>query len=82
MVDIKLSHKYPSLSTKKAVLAKKASEDDADQVVSIQNGSVSFKELRPGLYLVMQIEDELGVSLEMSAEYNTVDKLLAYIESK
>ena len=32
--------------------------------------------------LVMQIEDELGVSLEMSTEYNTVDKLLAYIESK
>ena len=32
--------------------------------------------------LVMQIEDELGVSLEMSVEYNTVDKLLAYIESK
>ena len=31
--------------------------------------------------LVMQIEDELGVSLEMSAEYNTVDKLLAYIEA-
>ena len=32
--------------------------------------------------LVMQIEDELGVSLEMSVEYNTVDKLLAYIEAK
>ncbi len=32
--------------------------------------------------LVMQIEDELDVSLEMSAEYNTVDKLLAYIESQ
>ena len=32
--------------------------------------------------LVMQIEDERGVSLEMSVEYNTVDKLLAYIESK
>lgn len=32
--------------------------------------------------LVMQIEDELGVSVEMSAEYNTVDKLLAYIESQ
>ena len=32
--------------------------------------------------LVMQIEDELGVSLEMSVEYNTVDKLLAYIEFK
>ncbi len=31
--------------------------------------------------LVMQIEDELGVSLEMSAKYNTVDKLLAYIEA-
>ena len=31
--------------------------------------------------LVMQIEDELGVSLEMSAEYNTVDKLLAYMEA-
>ncbi len=31
--------------------------------------------------LVMQIEDELGVTLEMSAEYNTVDKLLAYIEA-
>ncbi len=31
--------------------------------------------------LVMQIEDELGVSLEMSTEYNTVDKLFAYIEA-
>ncbi len=31
--------------------------------------------------LVMQIEDELGVTLEMSAEYNTVDKLWAYIEA-
>lgn len=32
--------------------------------------------------LSMQIEDELGVSIEMSAEYNTVEKLLAYIESQ
>lgn len=32
--------------------------------------------------LVMQIEDELGVTLEMSAEYNTVDKLWAYIEAQ
>ncbi len=31
--------------------------------------------------LVMQIEDELGVTLEMSTKYNTIDKLLAYIES-
>ena len=30
--------------------------------------------------LVMQIEDELDVTLEMSAAYNTVDKLIAYIE--
>ena len=30
--------------------------------------------------LVMQIEDELGVTLEMSVQYNTVDKLAAYIE--
>ena len=30
--------------------------------------------------LVMQIEDELDVTLEMSAAYNTVDKLVAYIE--
>ena len=30
--------------------------------------------------LVMQIEDELGVTLEMSIKYNTVDKLAAYIE--
>ena len=29
--------------------------------------------------LVMQIEDELGVTLEMSIKYNTVDKLAAYI---
>ena len=29
--------------------------------------------------LVMQIEDELGVTLEMSIKYNTVDKLGAYI---
>ncbi len=32
--------------------------------------------------LVMQIEDELGVSLEMSAQYNTIDKLAAYIEQQ
>ncbi len=32
--------------------------------------------------LVMQIEDELNVSLEMSMKYNTLDKLAAYIESK
>ena len=31
--------------------------------------------------LVMQIEDELGVTLEMSVQYNTVDKLAAYIEA-
>ena len=30
--------------------------------------------------LVMQIEDELGVTLEMSIKYNTVDKLAAYIK--
>ncbi len=30
--------------------------------------------------LVMQIEDELHVTLEMSAAYNTVDKLVEYIE--
>ncbi len=32
--------------------------------------------------LVMQIEDELGVVLEMSAAYNSVDKLAAYIEKQ
>lgn len=32
--------------------------------------------------LVMQIEDELGVTLEMSIKYNTVDKLAAYIEER
>ena len=31
--------------------------------------------------LVMQIEDELGVTLEMSVQYNTIDKLAAYIEA-
>ena len=31
--------------------------------------------------LVMQIEDELGVTLEMSVKYNTIDKLVAYIEA-
>ena len=30
--------------------------------------------------LVMQIEAELGVTLEMSIKYNTVDKLAVYIE--
>jgi acyl carrier protein len=28
----------------------------------------------------MQIEDELGVTLELSIKYNTVDKLAAYVE--
>ena len=32
--------------------------------------------------LVMQIEEELGVTLEMSIKYNTVDKLVAYLDSK
>lgn len=32
--------------------------------------------------LVMQIEDELGVTLEMSTKYNTIDKLAAYIEEQ
>ena len=31
--------------------------------------------------LVMQIKDELGVTLEMSVQYNTIDKLAAYIEA-
>ena len=30
--------------------------------------------------LVMSIEDELNVSIELSPEINTVDKLAAYIE--
>ena len=30
--------------------------------------------------LVMEIEEELGVTLEMSIKYNTIDKLAAYIE--
>ena len=30
--------------------------------------------------LVMQIEDELGVTLEMSMKYNTIDKLVEYIQ--
>ena len=32
--------------------------------------------------LVMQIEDELGLTLEMSIKYNTVDKLAAFIEER
>ena len=32
--------------------------------------------------LVMTIEDELGVTLEMSIKYNTIDKLAAYIEKR
>ncbi len=32
--------------------------------------------------LVMQIEDELHVMLEMSPEYNSIDKLAAYIETQ
>jgi acyl carrier protein len=31
--------------------------------------------------LVMEIEEELGVTLEMSIKYNTIDKLVAYIEA-
>lgn len=32
--------------------------------------------------LVMQIEDECGVEIEMSPEYNNIDKLVEYIENK
>ncbi len=31
--------------------------------------------------LVMQIEDELNVTLEMSPAYNTIEKLAIYIET-
>ncbi len=31
--------------------------------------------------LVMQIEDELGISIEMSAKYNSIDKLAAHLEA-
>ena len=31
--------------------------------------------------LVMEIEEEMGVTLEMSIKYNTIDKLVAYIEA-
>lgn len=30
--------------------------------------------------LIMAVEDEMGVTLEMSAKYNSIDKLAAYIE--
>ena len=30
--------------------------------------------------LVMEIENELNITLDMSIKYNTVDKLVAYIE--
>lgn len=30
--------------------------------------------------LVMQIEDECGVTIEMSPEFNNIDKLVKYIE--
>ncbi|MBQ7355029.1 MAG: acyl carrier protein [Clostridia bacterium] len=32
--------------------------------------------------LVMQIEDELGVTIELNAELNNIDKLVDYIESQ
>ena len=32
--------------------------------------------------LVIQIEDALNVSIEVSPELNTIDKLVEYIESK
>ena len=32
--------------------------------------------------LVMQIEDECGVEIERSPEYNNIDKLVEYIENK
>lgn len=32
--------------------------------------------------LVMQVEDELGVTIELSAELNNIDKLVEYIEAQ
>lgn len=32
--------------------------------------------------LVMQVEDELGVTIELSAELNNIDKLVDYLESQ
>lgn len=32
--------------------------------------------------LIMQIEGELGMTLELSIRYNTIDKLAAYIEDR
>lgn len=32
--------------------------------------------------LVMQVEDELGVEIELNAELNNIDKLVDYLESQ
>lgn len=64
-----------------AIIAEYLSKDEAEI-----DAEATFEDL--GLdsldiaELVMQIEDELGVSVELSAELNTVNKLVDYIEAQ
>lgn len=58
-------------------LGKDASEIEADATFEdLGLDSLDIAEL------VMQIEDELGVSIELSAELNNIDKLVEYIENQ
>lgn len=64
-----------------AIIAEYLSKDEAEI-----DAEATFEDL--GLdsldiaELVMQIEDELGVTVELSAELNTVNKLVDYIEAQ
>lgn len=64
-----------------AIIAEYLSKDEAEI-----DAEATFEDL--GLdsldiaELVMQIEDELGVSIELSAELNTINKLVEYIEAQ
>lgn len=58
-------------------LGKDASEIEADATFEdLGLDSLDIAEL------VMQIEDELGVTIELSAELNNIDKLVDYISKQ
>ncbi|MBQ8287551.1 MAG: acyl carrier protein [Clostridia bacterium] len=58
-------------------LGKDASEIEADATFEdLGLDSLDIAEL------VMQIEDELGVTIELNAELNNIDKLVEYIENQ
>ena len=63
-----------------AILAEYKNVDPSEIKTDVPFTELGLDSLDVG-ELVMEIENELNITLDMSIKYNTVDKLVAYIEA-